>query len=182
MTEEKSDQEELKGKLKLIKELNDFMVNPDITDLFGVDYWDLETPDVLHWSVTLYGPIDTFYEGGYFLLKVDFKEDYPVSKPKVHFKTKIYHSNVSQSNGNVCITTLNNWKETIPRPSMKDVFEDIIYLMYNPTPEHGYGNFDDEYLKDISKFEKNAKEWCKIYANVDDYDDPKNHYDEPPDN
>ena len=166
----------LKGKDLLQKELNDFLENPDPTDTFGVDYWDIDNPDILHWSITMLGPNDTFYEGGYFLIKVDFTEKYPEEKPIVRFKTKIYHSNISQKTGNVCITTLNDWKSRNPKPTMKEVLEDIAFLMYHPTPELGYGNFDSEYINDITKFEKNAKEWVEKYANVNDYDDPKNHY------
>lgn len=168
--------EDLKGKELLKFEFKEFIEKPDPTDVFGVDYWDPDHPDILHWSVTIIGPIDTFYEGGYFLLSIDFQDTYPEKKPEVRFKTKIYHSNVSQTTGHVCISTLNNWDKSNPKPSMKDVLEDIVFLMYNPTPEHGYGKFDQEYIKDISKFEKNAKEWVKIYANVDDYDNPDNFY------
>lgn len=167
---------ELKGKELLQKEFNEFLENPDATDLFGVDYWDIDNPDILHWSVTIIGPIDTFYEGGYFLLKVDFKDNYPDSKPEVNFRTKIYHSNVSQLNGHICISTLNDWYSTNPKPTMKEVLEDIIFLMWNPTPEKGYGQFDQEYIKDISKFEQNAKDWVRTYANVEDYDNPSKHY------
>ena len=169
-------QNKYKGKELLKRELKDFLEDPDATDIFGVDYWDLDKPDILHWQVTMYGPVDTFYEGGYFLIKIDFEETYPKTKPKVNFRTKIYHSNVSQISGTVCISTLNEWESRNPRPTMKEVLEDIVYLLYNPTPEQGWGNFDEEYIKDISKFEKNAREWVKIYANVEDYDDPSKHY------
>ena len=114
---------ELKGKALLQKEMNEFLEDPDTCDLFGVDYWDEDNPNILSWRITMMGPIGTFYEGGYFLIKADFDENYPVSKPTVRFKTKIYHTNVNQTNGHICLTTLNNWNNTEIRPKMKEVFE-----------------------------------------------------------
>ena len=168
---------ELKGKALLQKELNEFLEDPDMCDDFGVDYWDEENPNILSWRITMMGPIGTFYEGGYFLIKADFDEDYPNSKPIVRFKTKIYHTNVSQSNGNICLTTLNNWKKTEIKPSMKDVLEDIIFIFCNQNAQQGYlNNITEQYKKDIKIFENTAQEWCKKYANVNDYDEPKNFY------
>ena len=168
---------ELKGKALLQKELNEFLEDPDMCDDFGVDYWDEENPNILSWRITMMGPIGTFYEGGYFLIKADFDEDYPNSRPIMRFKTKIYHTNVSQSNGNICLTTLNNWKKTEIKPSMKDVLEDIIFILCNQNAERGYSNnITEQYKKDIKIFENTAQEWCKKYANINDYDEPKNFY------
>jgi ubiquitin-protein ligase len=167
----------LKGKALLQKEMNEFLEDPDMCDDFGVDYWDEDYPNILSWRITMLGPLETFYEGGYFLIKADFDENYPTSKPKVKFRTKIYHTNVSQINGRVCLTTLNNWEKTNDKPSMKDVFEDIIFLLCNQNAQSGFPNdITKEYKNDNKKFENTAQEWCKKYANVNDYDDPKNFY------
>ena len=168
---------ELKGKALLQKEMNEFLEDLDTCDLFGVDYWDEDNPNILSWRITMMGPIGTFYEGGYFLIKADFDENYPVSKPTVRFKTKIYHTNVNQTNGHICLTTLNNWNNTEIRPKMKEVFEDIIFILCNQNAQRGYSNnITEEYKKDLQKFENSAQEWCKKYANVNDYDEPKYFY------
>ena len=50
---------------------------------------------------------------------------------------------------------------------MKDVLEDIIFLMCNQNAKRGYPNdITKEFINDPKKFEKNAKEWCKKYANM----------------
>jgi ubiquitin-protein ligase len=167
----------LTGKDLLQKEMNEFLEDPDMCDDFGVDYWDEDNPNILSWRITILGPPCTFYEGGYFLIKADFTEDYPAKKPTVRFRTKIYHTNVSQYNGNICITTLNNWEKNANKPSMKDVLEDIIFLMCNQNAKRGYPNdITKEFINDPKKFEKNAKEWCKKYANMNDYDNSNNFY------
>lgn len=172
MQKEKS----LKGKLLIQKELNEFLDNPDIDDVFGVDYWDEEKPNVLNWRITMYGPEGTLYEGGYFLIRVDFDEKYPDVKPNIRFKTKIYHTNVNQTDGHVCISTLNNWDILIEKPNMKNVLEDIAFLIWNQNAGEGYGDFKDEYIKNYAEFEKKAKQWVKDYANVEDYDNPDKNY------
>ncbi len=83
------------------------------------------------------GPVYAFYKKGYFLIKIDFEETFPKALPKVNFRTKIYHLNVRQIRCAVYISTLNEWKSRNPRPTMEEILEDIAYLMWNPTPEHG---------------------------------------------
>lgn len=171
------DNKELKGKELLQKEMNEFLEDPDMCDDFGIDYWDEENPNILSWRITMLGPIGTFYEGGYFLIRADFDEDYPNKKPKVNFRTKIYHTNVNQNDGNICLTTLNNWEKSKIKPTMKDVFEDIIFILCCQNADRGYSNnITKEYKNDLKKFESTAQEWCRKYANVNNYDEPKYFY------
>lgn len=169
-------QNSLKGKDLIQKELNEFLDNPDIDDVFGVDYWDEDNPNVFNWRITMYGPEGTLYEGGYFLIRVDFDEKYPQVKPNVRFRTKIYHTNVSQYDGHVCISTLNNWDSATEKPTMKNVLEDIAFLIWNQNAGEGYGDFKNEYINNYSEFEKKAKQWVRDYANVEDYDNPDKNY------
>ena len=169
--------ENLIGKALLQKEMNEFLEDPDMLDDFGVDYWDEDNPDILHWKITILGPTGTFYEGGYFLIKADFEEGYPEKKPTVRFRTKIYHTNVSQYNGHICISSLNNWDKVKEKPTMKNILEDIFFLMSFQNAQLGYPNeITKEYKDNLKKFEWTAQEWCRKYANVNDYDDPKNFY------
>lgn len=170
------EEKKLKGKELIQKELNEFLENPDIDDIFGVDYWDEDNPNILNWRITMYGPEGTLYEGGYFLIKVDFNENYPDIKPEVRFKTKIYHTNVDQNNGHVCISTLNDWNLKTEKPNMKNILEDIAFLIWNQNASDGYFDFKDEYIKNFDEFQKKAKQWVKDYANVDDYDNPDKNY------
>lgn len=167
---------ELKGKDLIQKELNEFLEDPDLEDIFGIDYWDEDNPNVLNWKITMYGPEGTLYEGGYFLLKVDFKENYPIEKPDVRFKTKIYHTNVNQTNGHICISTLNDWDKMKEKPTMKNILEDIAFLIWNQNADNGYFDFKNEYIKNYSEFQKKAKQWVIEYANVEDYDNPEKNY------
>ena len=118
--------------------------------------------DIFHWKLSLLGPVDTPYAGGMFFLSVDFPSNYPVGKPEVQFKNKIYHLNVSSSNGHICISTLNQWKARTP---MVDVISAIFALFYDQNPKSPYSSdMATEYEKNKPEFDRKAREWTKKYA------------------
>ena len=122
----------------------------------------LEKNDIFHWKISLAGPVDTPYAGGMFFLTAAFSEDYPEKKPEVRFINKIYHLNVSPTNGHICISTLNEWK---PKTPMVDVISAIFALFYDQNPKSPYsGEMAREYEHDRNTFNQKAREWTKKYA------------------
>lgn len=63
--------------------------------------------NIFEWDAVIYGPPDTVWEGGIFILKIFFNDDYPNKPPKVVFKTKMFHPNI-YDNGNICLDVLDN--------------------------------------------------------------------------
>ena len=123
-------------------------------------YWKY----LFHWKLSLLGPKDTPYGDGVFFLTVDFPDNYPTGKPEVRFINKIYHLNVSSTNGHICISTLNSWK---PRTPMVDVISAIFALFYDQNPESPYsGEMAREYQTNRALFNKNAAEWTKKYSSM----------------
>lgn len=58
--------------------------------------------DMMTWSGTIEGPMETPYEGGTFDIEIQFYKDYPMSPPEVIFKTNILHPNIG-SDGSTCM-------------------------------------------------------------------------------
>ncbi|KAG6760237.1 hypothetical protein POTOM_036743 [Populus tomentosa] len=87
--------------LLLQKQLRDLCKNP--VDGFSAGLID-ET-NVFEWSVTIIGPPDTLYEGGFFNAIMSFPQNYPVSPPTVRFTSEVWHPNV-YPDGKVCISIL----------------------------------------------------------------------------
>ena len=118
--------------------------------------------NIFHWRLSLLGPQDTPYAGGMFFLSVDFPEGYPKVRPEVRFKNKIYHLNVSNSNGHICISTLNNWKKGTP---IVDIISSIFALFYDQNPDSPYsGEMAREYQSNRPEFDRKAREWTRLYA------------------
>ena len=124
----------------------------------------LEKNDIFHWKISLAGPVDTPYAGGMFFLTAAFTDDYPEKKPEVRFINKIYHLNVSPTNGHICISTLNEWK---PKTPMVDVISAIFALFYDQNPKSPYsGEMAREYEHDRNTFNQKAREWTQKYAKM----------------
>ncbi|KAF6990488.1 hypothetical protein CFC21_007674 [Triticum aestivum] len=61
--------------------------------------------NVFEWQVTIIGPPETLYDGGYFNAVMTFPQDYPNSPPSVRFTSEMWHPNV-YPDGRVCISIL----------------------------------------------------------------------------
>jgi ubiquitin-protein ligase len=58
--------------------------------------------DINHWHGTIFGPKDSFYEGGTFKIDIIFPEKYPFESPKMRFLTRIWHPNINSQTGEIC--------------------------------------------------------------------------------
>ncbi|KAK2637593.1 hypothetical protein Ddye_032385 [Dipteronia dyeriana] len=87
--------------LLLQKQLKDLCKHP--VDGFSAGLVD--ESNIFEWSVSIIGPPDTLYEGGFFNAIMTFPDNYPVSPPTVKFTSDVWHPNV-YPDGRVCISIL----------------------------------------------------------------------------
>ncbi|KAG6763665.1 hypothetical protein POTOM_031098 [Populus tomentosa] len=99
--------------LLLQKQLRDLCKKP--VDGFSAGLVD--ESDVFEWSVSIMGPPDTLYEGGFFNAIMSFPKNYPNSPPTVRFTSEMWHPNgecfssvivnpIFYPDGKVCISIL----------------------------------------------------------------------------
>ena len=149
------------------KKLNTYpLVQVGIT--VGLFYED----NMFEWKCTLLGPKETFYQGGLFILKVIFPDNYPISRPTVLFSTPIYHLNIkyflggSQPLGFVSLSTLYDWK---PGDSIMKILPEIFNLLYKNNPYYAYDDKNqtrkNEFINNHKLFEKKAKYFTSKYEN-----------------
>lgn len=71
---------------------------------YGFELEEIKDDKYTVWRMIMSAPGDSDYDGGKYLIKVEFFKDYPLVNPKITFLTKIYHCNV-KDNGELNV----NW-------------------------------------------------------------------------
>ena len=142
---------------RINKELEDLQKDPPFNCSAGPI-----NDDLYYWQATIIGPEDSPYTGGLFFLDIYFPTDYPFKSPKIYFKTKIYHPNIS-SNGSICLDILKDqWS---PALTISKVILSICSLLTDPNPDDPLVPYIAEiYRNNIEQYKKNAKEWTLKYA------------------
>ncbi|KAL5356916.1 hypothetical protein BJX96DRAFT_162745 [Aspergillus floccosus] len=92
-------------------------------------------------------------------------DDYPKSPPKATFKTRIWHPNVEESTGAVCVDTLKrDWKATL---TLKDVLITVSCLLIYPNPDSALNSTAGALLQEnYEAFARQAKLMTSIHAPV----------------
>jgi len=92
-------------------------------------------------------------------------DDYPKNPPKATFKTRIYHPNVEESTGAVCLDTLKkDWQSKL---TLRDVLVTIGCLLIHPNPDSALNSAAGSLLQeDYEAFAKQARLMTSIHAPI----------------
>lgn len=147
---------------KELKEINDSSKKNKNDCLNQVYHVNPIIDSIYHWQAIIYGPSNSPYENGVFPINIDFPEDYPFNPPKIVFKTKVFHPNISR-NGNICIDILkNNWS---PILSISKILLSISSLLVDPNPDDPlFVEAAKLYKSDPIKFNETARQWTQLYG------------------
>ena len=113
---------------------------------------------------SFYGPEDTPYHKGKFVVDITIPSDYPFKPPQMKFHNKVYHPNISSVTGAICLDILKNkWSPVL---TLKSTLISLQALLCEPIPDDPQdAEVATHYLKDIDSFNRTAKLWTEIYAN-----------------
>ena len=122
----------------------------------------IDDSNLYKWSATIMGPKDSPYEGGVFVLDIDFPNNYPFKPPQITFKTKIFHPNISPS-GSICLDILQSqWS---PALTICKTLLSISSLLTDPNPDDPLDAAAGKlYKNDIEEFKIRAIEITQKYA------------------
>ena len=155
---------------RIINEFRDINRNP-ISNC-GVTTGLKNENDYRIWHLTVIGPKDSSYRGGFFHFYAQFPEEYPLKPPEVYFSTPIYHLNVNPRAprssediplGHISLSTLSWWK---PEYTMREVLINLFAFLHKPNPDSSYGlDRAEEFRENREMYEEKVKKFTKKYAN-----------------
>ncbi|KAG7440438.1 uncharacterized protein BT62DRAFT_975811 [Guyanagaster necrorhizus] len=140
-------------------------IHREIADVQKEDMGNIKlapTDNLLLWKGSLPGPESSVYEGGSFDVDIVLAHDYPFTAPRVVFKTRIYHMNISDQ-GNICIDILkNNWS---PALSLFKVMLSLSSLLTDPNPKDPLvPGIATQYVQNRKLYDDTARRWTQLYA------------------
>jgi len=119
-------------------------------------------------TIYLVGPSTTPYEGSVFRLTLRIPPNYPQEPPKANFETKIFHPNVDERTGDVCVETLK--RDWDPKLTLRDILLTIRCLLIVPNPTSALNEASGKLLlDDYDEFARHARIMSEVHAPVPDH-------------
>ena len=128
----------------------------------STDYVAIVNENDMSGCVLEFNPKGTLYESYILKISIEFKhgdKTYPLHPPKVKFLTPIFHANIGQNDGYVCLDILNNdkWSQVY---DIDTIFSSIILLLDEPNSSSPMNSVAGN-LYDRCKEKKNFDEFLK---------------------
>lgn len=137
----------------------------DITKLLMSDH-DVQLVDdnISEFYITFKGPPDSPYEGGSWKLHVELPEAYPYKSPSIGFVNRIYHPNVDELAGSVCLDVINQtWSPMFDLINVFEVFLPQLLLYPNPSDPLN-GEAAALLMREPDAYANKVREYVRRYA------------------
>ncbi|KAL4978802.1 ubiquitin-conjugating enzyme/RWD-like protein [Aspergillus desertorum] len=117
------------------------------------------------------GPEETPFAGGHWKIHVELPDQYPYKSPSIGFVNRIFHPNIDELSGSVCLDVINQtWS---PMYDMINIFEVFLpQLLRYPNPSDPLnGEAAAMLMREPKSYEAKVKEYVAKYASKDAVDD-----------
>ncbi|KAF2447475.1 UBC-like protein [Karstenula rhodostoma CBS 690.94] len=121
--------------------------------------------DLTSLDILLAGPVGTPYAHGVWRLHLDIPPTYPTAPPTANFRTRLWHPNIDEATGAVCVETLKrDWSSTL---KLRDVLVTIACLLIQPNPASALNEAAGKLAsEDWDSFCRRAKLMTEIHAAI----------------
>ncbi|KAA0057883.1 ubiquitin-conjugating enzyme E2 5-like [Cucumis melo var. makuwa] len=140
----------------------------DVMKLMMSDYnVEMINDGLSEFNVEFHGPKESLYEAGVWKIRVELPDAYPYKSPSIGFVNKIFHPNVDELSGSVCLDVINqSWSPMFDLLNVFEVFLPQLLLYPNPSDPLN-GDAASLMMKDPKQYDEKVKEYCERYAKKD---------------
>ncbi|KAG4100703.1 ubiquitin-conjugating enzyme/RWD-like protein [Neocallimastix lanati (nom. inval.)] len=140
-------------------------IETDVMKLLMSDYEvTLVNDNMQEFYVRFHGPKDTPFNGGVWKVHVELPDQYPYKSPSIGFMNKIFHPNIDELSGSVCLDVINQtWS---PMFDMVNIFEAFLpQLLRYPNPTDPLnGDAAALLMREPTAYEQKVREYVAKYA------------------
>lgn len=117
------------------------------------------------------GPDETPFSGGTWKVHVELPDQYPYKSPSIGFVNRIFHPNIDELSGSVCLDVINQtWSPMFDMINIFEVFLPQLLRYPNPTDPLN-GEAAALLMREPKQYEAKVKEYVQKYATKDAADD-----------
>lgn len=143
----------------------DGRIETDVMKLLMSDYEvTLVNDNMQEFYVRFHGPSETPFHGGFWRVHVELPDQYPYKSPSIGFMNRIFHPNIDEISGSVCLDVINQtWS---PMFDMINIFEVFLpQLLRYPNPSDPLnGEAAALLMRDPRAYEAKVKDYLARYA------------------
>jgi len=140
-------------------------IETDVMKLLMSDYEvTLVNDNMQEFYVRFHGPTATPFAGGMWKIHVELPDQYPYKSPSIGFMNKIFHPNIDELSGSVCLDVINQtWSPMFDMINIFEVFLPQLLRYPNPTDPLN-GEAAALLMREPSNYDTKVKEYVKQYA------------------